>query len=221
MPLRGLMCMTHRKEGRRRKYRWRVWLSVSILCATLRVSRTRHRCVTLKPRWPKGGDRLLCQCSKDCLAISVPSQGQFVVCDLLKGNVTWQELLTSEEHLGVFRDIGHSYSFRIYPFVIFKIDTPSCFPYFNVCFLWRFIWVSTSRLPYTHSLISQLTVVSLPRESKEEEEEEEDGTHQRKLSIQIMRWDAVAASKITITPINHNLALIYSPTHCPSGPKEE
>lgn len=66
--------------------------------ASQRVSRTHHCCVTLKARWPEGGGCLLCQSSKARLAIFVPLQGQFAVCDLSKGNVTWQELLTSEEH---------------------------------------------------------------------------------------------------------------------------
>ena len=92
--------------------------------ASRRVSRTLHCCVTLKARWPGAGGCLLCQSSKARLAIFVPLQGQFAVCDLSKGNVTWQELLTSEEHLGLSEDIGHSYSFRVYPFVIFKIGFP-------------------------------------------------------------------------------------------------
>lgn len=95
--------------------------------ASLRVSRTLHCCVTLKARWPEAGGCLLCQSSKARLAIFVPLQGQFAVCDLSKGNVTWQELLTSEEHLGLSEDIGHSYSFRVYPFVIFKIGFPPLF----------------------------------------------------------------------------------------------
>lgn len=115
--------------------------------ASLRVSRTLHCCVTLKARWPEGGGCLLCQSSKACLAIFVPLQGQFAVCDLSKGNVTWQELLTSEEHLGVSEDIGHSYSFRVYPFVIFKIDFPPCFLCFNLCCLWGFIYVSQQIFP--------------------------------------------------------------------------
>lgn len=65
--------------------------------SSLRVSRTRHCCVTLKAWWPEGGGCLLCQSDKARLALFIPLQGQFAVCDLSKGNVTWQELLTSEK----------------------------------------------------------------------------------------------------------------------------
>lgn len=110
------------------KYSRRVWLSVSIPhIVHPRVSRTLYCCVTLKARWPEGGGCLLCQSSKARLAIFIPLQGQFAVCDLSKGNVTWQELLTSEEHLRVSEDMGYSYSFRVYPFVIFKIGFPLVF----------------------------------------------------------------------------------------------
>lgn len=67
----------------------------------------------IEARWPEGGGCPLCQSSKARLAIFVPLQGQFAVCDLSKGNVTWHGLLTSEEHLGVSKDIGHSYSLSI------------------------------------------------------------------------------------------------------------
>lgn len=126
--------------------------------ASLRVSRTLHCCVTLKARWPEGGGCLLCQSSKACLAIFVPLQGQFAVCDLSKGNVTWQELLTSEEHLGVSEDIGHSYSFRVYPFVIFKIEFPLVFcALIFAVYEVLFMWASRFLLAGTHSMLSWLS----------------------------------------------------------------
>lgn len=140
MPLCGRMYVTHSKEGRPPTLQsvWQIQqegLAVSqhpTHCASLRVSRTLHCCVTLKARWPEGGGCLLCQSDKARLALFVPLQGQFAVCDLSKGNAIWQELLTSEEHLGVSEDIGHSYSFRVYPFVIVKTDSPLCFLVFNL-----------------------------------------------------------------------------------------
>lgn len=113
--------------------------------ASLRVSRTLHCCVILKRKWPEGGGRLLCQSNKACLALFVPLQGQFAVCDLSKGNVTWQELLTSEDHLGVSGDIGHSYSYcyRLSHLSSLKYSSPTCFLWYN---LWSLRLYSTTLL---------------------------------------------------------------------------
>lgn len=165
--------------------------------ASLRVSRTLHCCVTLKARWPEGGGCLLCQSSKACLAIFVPMQGQFAVCDLSKGNVTWQELLTSEEHLGVSEDMGHSYSFRVYPFVIFKIGFPPCFLCCNLCCLWGFIYVGQQVSPRLHPFHDFMAYCGINTSGKR------GGTTPEK--TQIKRWDAAMASSSIFTyKQNHN-----------------
>lgn len=61
---------------------------------------------------------LLCQSDKAGLALFVPLPGQFAMCDLSEGNLTWQETLKSDDHLQVSGDVGHSYSFTFPQFVI-------------------------------------------------------------------------------------------------------
>lgn len=121
--------------------------------SSLRVSRTRHCCVTLKAWWPEGGGCLLCQSDKARLALFIPLQGQFAVCDLSKGNVTWQELLTSEKHLGGFWRYGPFLQF------IYLSSIKWTSPLFSVLFvcLWGprgFMRTSQSLLSWTNGVIS-------------------------------------------------------------------
>lgn len=69
-------------------------------------------------------------------AVFVAFQGQFAVCDLWKGNVTWQQLLTSEKRLGV--------SERYRPFLQFiylSSFKQTYFLGFSFGCLWGFIYV--------------------------------------------------------------------------------
>lgn len=113
-------------------------------CASLRVSRTLHCCVTLKARWPEGGRCLLCQSDNNISCLFVLLQGQFAMCDLSKANVIWQELLTSEDHPGDSEDTSHIYSFGDCLFVIFKVDIPFCFRCWGVWCTWG--WSCATRL---------------------------------------------------------------------------
>lgn len=122
---------------------WRgVWLPVSvphILKSQQNSPLLRH----IKGKMTRGWWLPACQSDKACLALFVPLQGQFALCDLSKGNVIWQVLLTSEEHLRVSGDIGHPYSVAVCSFVIFKGGIPLMFFFFfsqiNIWCMWRFL----------------------------------------------------------------------------------
>lgn len=196
MPLHGWMYLTHRKKGKAshigpsEEQIQQEGLAVSqhpTRRASRRVSRTPHCCVTLKARWPEAGGCLLCQSNKAHLALFIPLQGQFAVCDLSKGNATWQELLTSEEYLGVSEDIGHS--FRVYPFVIFRTDfPPSCFLCFNLCCRWGFIHQGQPIPPGPHpfdDFMAHSVIVSSGKGG---------GDHTREKCRQTRTFDGVMAS---------------------------
>lgn len=157
MPLHGWMYVTHRMEGRPPTLQSPAEESgCQSASYTLRILKRQQNSPLLchiKGKMTRGCWPHALSVWQSLLGPYVPSQGQIALCDLLKGNVMWQELLTSDEHLGVSGDIGHSYSFGLSPFVIIKVE---------ILFVFDF---SKNISPIKHSMMLWITAMSLNQEN--------------------------------------------------------